>query len=145
MKYTGKILYPEQFNTSKIFTYPKFEEELKDILEKSGFKNKFVRLYRNRLKFLEERGIDCVQKSDWFEILKKTNGLYSMKFKSTKNLRIIFTFTGKFNENISILLCTFEEKDSKNNSSGSYSKAIETANKRLNELNDFFRGDEHDQ
>lgn len=132
MSEIGKILYPEEFNSNKILVHPKFEEELKDILEKSGFKQQFIRLFRQRLRFLDERGVSCIQKSDWFELLKNTNGLYSIKLKSTKNIRIIFKFTDYSKKNISILLCTFEEKVTKD-----YKIAISIANERFEEINTF--------
>ncbi|KRQ86532.1 hypothetical protein ABG79_01741 [Caloramator mitchellensis] len=130
----GNIIYPEQFNTHKILIHQKCQEELMDILEKSGFKQKFNSLYRQRLKFLEERGTECYQKFDWFEILKNTNGLYAMRFKSLKNLRIIFKFTDDNRKNIAILLCSFEEKSKKD-----YKEAIVQANKRFEEISDLLR------
>ncbi len=42
----GNVLYPEKFNSKRIRTHPDFEEELKDILERSGYKQRFIRLYR---------------------------------------------------------------------------------------------------
>ncbi|MCX7883494.1 MAG: type II toxin-antitoxin system RelE/ParE family toxin [Caloramator sp.] len=128
------IIYPEQFNTRNIFIHSKCQEELMGIIETSGFKQKFSSLYRQRLRHLEERGTKCYQKSDWFEILKNTNGLYAMKFKSLKNLRIIFTFTDESIKNIAILLCTFEEKSKKD-----YKDAIIIANKRKEEINGLLR------
>jgi hypothetical protein len=134
MKVLYNILFPEQFCSTKIYTHPKFEEELKSILEYSGYKQNFIRMYRQRLKFLEEYQNQCHKKRDWFEILKKTDGLYSMKFKGSKNIRIIFKFVGYNKQNIALLLCTFEEKDSKNNSKSSYKDAIYIAEERLYEI-----------
>lgn len=94
MEVIGKILYPEQFNSKRIRTHPKFEEELKSVLEKSGNKQRFISLYRLRLKHLEEYWEKCVDKRDWFESLKYAPGLYLMKFnRFPQNIRIIFRFT----------------------------------------------------
>lgn len=134
MEEINKILYPEEFNSNKIYTHPKFEEELKKVLELSGYKQQFVSLYRQRLKFLHERQKSCILKKDWFEILKNSAGIYSMKLKGQKNIRILFKFTGYKNRDIALLLCTFEEKDSKNKSNTSYNKAIEAANTRIEEI-----------
>ncbi|QSZ27779.1 hypothetical protein ACETAC_02470 [Aceticella autotrophica] len=134
MKVLYNILYPEQFCSIKIYIHPKFEEELRSILEYGGYKEKFIRMYRQRLKFLEEYQNQCYKKRDWFEILKKTDGLYSMKFKGSKNIRIIFKFAGYNKQNIALLLCTFEEKNSKNNSKSSYKEAIYIAEERLYEI-----------
>jgi len=49
-----KIIYPEQFHSVKIYIlHPEFENELKNILEYSGYKERFINMYRQRLKFLE--------------------------------------------------------------------------------------------
>lgn len=130
MEVIGKILYPEQFNSKRIRTLPRFEEELKDILEKTGNKQRFVKLYRLRLKHLEQYWERCVDKSDWFESLKGEPGLYSMRFnKFPQNIRIIFTFTNYEKRQIALLACTFEEKSKKD-----YSDAIEIAKDRLKQL-----------
>ncbi|HHW57998.1 MAG TPA: hypothetical protein GXX15_10120 [Clostridia bacterium] len=129
MKVLHNIIYPEQFYSAKIYTHPKFEEELKNLLEYSGYEEKFIRMYRQRLKFLEKYHTRCYQKRDWFEILKRTDGLYSMKFKGPKNIRIIFKFVGYNNQNIALLLCAFEES-----SKSSYKEAIHIAQKRLDEI-----------
>ncbi|TZE80650.1 hypothetical protein [Calorimonas adulescens] len=134
MKVLHNIIYPEQYYSVKIYTHPKFEEELKNILEYSGYKEKFISMYRQRLKFLEEHQSECYKKRDWFEILKRTDGLYSMKFKGLKNIRIIFKFVGYNNQNIALLLCTFEEKNSKTSSKSSYKEAINIAQERLDEI-----------
>jgi len=131
-----RITYPEEVDNSNILTHPKFDEELKNILEKSGFKLKFVNLFRQRLRFLGERWKNCILKKDWFEILKVTNEIYSMKFRSQKNIRILFTFTGYEEKEIALLVCSFEEKNVKNKNKDSYNKAIEVANKRLKEIED---------
>lgn len=126
-----KVLYPEQFQSNRIFTHSEFEQELKDVLERSGYKQKFISMFRQRMKFLEDNWYQCNRKRDWFEILKKTDGLYSIKFKGQKNIRIIFKFIGYKNRDIALLLCIFEEKNSKNN----YKEAIHIAQKRLSDIN----------
>lgn len=126
----GKILYPEKFHCNKIRTHPKFEEELKSILEKSGYKQRFIKLYRLRLKHLEQYWERCIDKKDWFELLKQASGLYSMRFNNgSKNIRILFKFTDFEKRQIALLLCTFEEKKTKD-----YSKAIEVANNRIEQI-----------
>ncbi|WP_027308645.1 hypothetical protein [Caloramator sp. ALD01] len=125
----GKIIYPEQFLTNKILMHSECEQEMKEFLEKSGYKSLFTRQFRLRIKYIEDRWTECYQKKDWFEILKASDGLYCMRFKSMKNLRIIFKFTDLERKNIVILLCTFEEKDTKH-----YKNAIKIANKRLEEI-----------
>lgn len=130
MEVVGKILYPEQFSSKRIRTHSKFEEELKSILEKSGYKQRFIKLYRLRLKHLEQYWEKCVEKKDWFESLKRAPGLYCMRFNNgSKNIRIIFKFIGFEKREIALLLCTFEEKETKD-----YTKAIEFANDRIEQI-----------
>lgn len=107
------------------------ENELKDIIIGSGLEDKFNSQFRQRLKFLEQYGRECIKKNDWFEKLKKANDIYSMKFKLPKNIRILFTING---DKISILLCTFEEKGDKTKGRYSYKDNIEVALTRLEEL-----------
>lgn len=130
MEVLGKVYYPIQFFSKKIFYHPEFEDDLRNLIEKSGFGGKFKPLFKQRLDFLEERMEKCTQKSDWFEKLKNTDDLFAIRFnKKNKNIRIIFTFTDSSKKQIAILLCNFEEKDKKD-----YTKAIELATKRRAEI-----------
>lgn len=130
MEALGKVYYPIQFFGKKIFYHPDFEDDLRCIIEKSGFEGKFKPLYKQRLEFLEERMERCTQKSDWFKKLKNTNGLFEIRFnKTNKNIRIIFTFINSTKNQIAILLCSFEEKDKKD-----FTKPIELASKRRLEI-----------
>lgn len=135
MKCIGNILYPEAFNAKYIRTHLNFEIDLIDLLERSGKKADFWGKYRQRLRFLDERKEQCVLKSDWFEELRRTDGLYSMKFKkSQKNIRILFAFIEYNSVKYALLLYVFEEKDNTNKSHYSYSAGISVAEKRLKEV-----------
>lgn len=123
------IKYPEEFNQSSVKEHSQVREELEAILEKSGYKGEFARKYRRRLKFLCEKGKDCILKSDWFESLIGAPDIYSMRITGTKNIRILFTFVDAEKRYIAILLCTFEEKKTKD-----YSPHIEIAQKRKMEI-----------
>lgn len=126
MEVLGKVYYPIQFFSKKIFYHPDFEDDLRNLIEKSGFEGKFKPLFKQRLDFLDDRMEKCTQKSDWFEKLKKTDDLFAIRFnKKNKNIRIIFTFTDRARKQIAVLLCNFEEKDKKD-----YTKAIDVASKR---------------
>jgi hypothetical protein len=48
----GKVLYPEAFKGGYIRTHWDYENDLKDILERSGKKDDFTSKYKMRLKFL---------------------------------------------------------------------------------------------
>ena len=90
MNKIGIILYPEQFNSKRITTHPEFEEELGDILERSGYKQRFIKMYRLRLKFLEQYWERCILKSDWFEMLKDAKGLHLLTFQTNHFSEYIF-------------------------------------------------------
>lgn len=130
MKILGKVYYPIQFLSKKIFYHPEFEDDLRNLIEKSGLEGKFKPLFKQRLDFLEERMEKCTQKRVWFEKLKKADDLFVIRFnKKNKNIRIIFTFTDSSRKHIAILLCNFEERDKSD-----YAKAIELATKRRAEI-----------
>ncbi|MDD3898412.1 MAG: hypothetical protein PHE82_05640 [Syntrophomonadaceae bacterium] len=135
MSRLGEVLYPEVFKAKRIRTHWNFENDLQDILERSGHKADFWGKYKQRLQFLDDRQKECVLKSDWFEELKQADGLYSMKFnRSQKNIRILFAFI-KYNKlKCALLLYAFEEKDNKNMSRYSYSTRIPLAQERLKEV-----------
>lgn len=87
----NKILYPEIFNSDYIYTYITFNKELKDLIEESGQKKNFSRVYRKNLQFLTNLKKNCIfQKS--FEQLKDNNKLYSMRFVGEKILEYCFHF-----------------------------------------------------
>jgi len=135
MSRLGEVLYPEVFKAKRIRTHWNFENDLQDILEKSGHKADFWGKYKQRLQFLDDRQKECVLKSDWFEKLKQADGLYSMIFNRTqKNIRILFTFIEYNKLKYALLLYAFEEKDNKNMSQYSYSTRIPLAQKRLKEV-----------
>lgn len=137
MNRMGNILYPDVFRAKFIRTHPDFEADLKTMLDKSGHKTDFWCKYKQRLRFLDERKAKCFLKHDWFEKLKQADGLYSMRFdRSEKNIRILFAFIEYNNLEYALLLCAFEEKDSKNKSPNSYRTWTETARKRLEEVFD---------
>lgn len=76
----------------------------------------------------------CIERRKWFEKLKYTKELYSMKIDSSKNIRILFTFVNYKSNKFAILLYPFEEKDRKTGSDNSYQTAIVIALKRLREI-----------
>lgn len=126
-----ELVYPDNINMKNILIHTECQDELKGCTEESGLKDKFTSQFRQRIKFLEEYGVKCVNKSDWFEKLKGVKFIYSMKFKSTKNIRILFTI--KENK-VSILLCCFEERGDKTKGKNSYKNNIEIALRRFKEI-----------
>lgn len=130
MEVLGKVYYPIRFFSKKVFYHPEFENELRNLIEKSGFEGKFTPLFRQRLLFLEERMERCTLKSDWFEKLKNADDLFAIRFnRKNKNIRIIFTFTDSSRKQIAVLLCNFEEKSGKD-----YIKSVKLAAKRRTEI-----------
>lgn len=131
-----KVLYPEEFKSAYIREYPSYENDLRELLERSGYKDEFCGKYKQRLMFLEEWNERCIQRRNWFERLKHVGKeLYSMKFKTQKNIRILFVFKECKGVGYVILLYPFEEKnDKKMKGKDSYGAAIQIALKRLREV-----------
>ena len=128
------VCYPIEFQSAYIKEHPRYEDDLKKLLDRSGFEDRFSGLYKQRLMFLEERHKLCVQRRSWFEVLKYANGvLYAIKFKVQKNIRILFCFIEHAGMEYAVLLYPFVEKES-GKSKDSYSAAIITALSRLREV-----------
>jgi hypothetical protein len=49
-----KVYYPTEFNSNIIYSHPKFEDDMREILEKSGLGKKFAEKLRQRLYFIEK-------------------------------------------------------------------------------------------
>lgn len=128
-----KVYYPAEFNSNRIYRHPKFDDNMRGILEKSGLGKKFAEKFRQKLFFIE-KDMHKSTETKWFEILSEADGLYSIRFKGIKNIRIVCMFTDASKRKIIILLCGFEEKNSKNNSKDSYDKGLEKAIKRKKEI-----------
>ena len=137
MRIGKKIFYPEEFKVNYIREHPHYEDDLKKLIDKSGFRDKFCGLYKQRLRFLDEHGGLITKKRDWFERLKHADGeLYAIKFKAQKNIRVLFTFIEYQQVQYAVLLYPFEEKESKKKGKmkTSYDAAIPIALERLKEV-----------
>jgi hypothetical protein len=129
-----KIFYPAAFNSKTIREHPEYENDLKDLIEKSGVKDKFWGLYKQRLTFLDERGELCIFRTAWFEHLKwYDDELFSMILKFQKNIRILFAFMEYEGNHYAILLYPFQEKES-GKKKNSYKAAAPVALKRLDDI-----------
>jgi aspartokinase len=124
-----KIEYPEANKSNYVFVYSLFNDELRELLEKSGYVAKFSTEYAKAIRFLEHLKTNCIHASKIFEKLKSANGLYSMKLKGEKNIRILFVFKSTDTRDIAILLTCFQEKDKED-----YRAAIKLANDRVEEI-----------
>lgn len=134
MPINKNVVYPAQFNSIFIREHPRFEDDLRKLVERSGVKDKFWGQYRERLKFLNEYSELCSKKTVWFENLRYTGeDLYAMKFKDQKNIRIIFAFIEYMQKQYAVLLYPFQEKE-KTKKRDSYAAAMPGALKRLSEI-----------
>lgn len=132
-----KVYYPARFNSDKIYIHPKFEDDMRELIENSGLLKKFAETFRQKLYFIE-KDMHRSMEAKWFEKLKEEEGLYSIRFKMIKNVRMICMFIDASKRKIAILLCSFEEKNSKKGSKDSYDKGIEKAKKRKKEIESGF-------
>jgi|LSQX01.1.fsa_nt_gb hypothetical protein len=129
------ISYPSLIDSKYIKTHWDFEDDLKNILDRSGSREDFSGKYKQRLKYLEESKEQCILRKAWFENLKQENVLYAMRFdRSQKNIRILFVFISSGNQKFAVLLHAFEEKEAKKLSKHGYDKAISVAQKRYEEV-----------
>ncbi len=124
-----KILYPDKYETNYILTYYSFNYELESLLSASGYVDVFRVKYFKGLRFLENLKKNCVGQRALFEELKESDGIYSMKLKGEKNIRILFSFQKVENMEKVILYNCFEEKKTKD-----YKKGISIALERKKEL-----------
>jgi len=128
------VVYPAAFNSKNIREHFEYENDLKDLIEKSGVKDKFWALYKQRLKYLDERSGLCVLRTAWFEQLKwYDDKLFSMIVKFQKNIRILFAFVEHDGTQYAILLYPFQEKEV-GKKKDSYKAAAPVALKRLDDI-----------
>jgi len=126
-----KILYPEEYKTTYVFTYPNFNDELKELIGKSGYVKEFKTKYHKGLRFLENLKRRCIMNSNLFEELVGADGIYSMILKGEKNIRILFDFVHVDGREVVVLFCCFQEKRTKD-----YADEIQSAKTRRMELFD---------
>lgn len=115
------IIYPfgSIYPTEYIKVYYTLNNEIKDIIENSGYKKIFLSKYQKSLRFLE--GLKtrcCLGNSDLFEKLLNEDNLYSIRLFGEKNIRILFSFITINGESKAILLNVFEEKNKSDYESG---------------------------
>ena len=130
-EFLSKILYPTEFNNNYILAYYTFNSELKNIIEKSGYKIEFTKKYFKSLKFLIDLKRNCTEHNLLFEKLKNVQSdLYSIKLHGVKNIRIIFIFKVIIDKEYVILLNAFQEKDRSD-----YKNGILIAYDRIKKIN----------
>lgn len=123
------IWYPDEYKTKYIYTYPAFNEELADIMGKSGYVKEFKIKYHKSLRFLENLKRSCVMQSNLFECLKEAEELYAIRLKGKKNIRILFSFEVVNGREAAILYCCFQEKGTRD-----YQDPIRIARERRSKL-----------
>ena len=106
-----KVLYPEEYKTVYIYTYPLFNQELKELINKSGYEKEFKIKYYKSLRFLENLKRNCIMNTHLFEQLVNAEGIYSIILKGTMNIRILFDFQYYDEIEIAVLYnCFYERK-----------------------------------
>jgi len=125
-----EILYPKKHETKYIYSYPTLNDELRDMIERSGYVHRLKLEYLKSLQFLENHKTNSViVLPKKFEKLKNADGICSIKLKGEKNIRVLFVYTRVERQDIVILLNCFQEKDRTD-----YPPAIKVAKQRIIEL-----------
>jgi hypothetical protein len=135
-KIIDSIVYPftSKYPTEYIKVHYCLNNELEDMIERSGYKQNFLKKYQKSLRFLEGLKTRCyIGNSKLFEKLLEEDNLYSIRLFGEKNIRILFTFANINGENKAILLNAFEEK-----SKSDYEFGIRVANSRKDEIISFY-------
>lgn len=86
------IIYPftTRHKTEYIKVHYTLNNELKVIIEKSGYKQSFLKKYQKSLRFLEGLKTNCTENSNLFEKLLKVDDLYSMRLIGERILGYYF-------------------------------------------------------
>lgn len=88
----------------------------------------FIAAYTLRINFLSQNiGKETLYHKSWFEVLKKVQGMRSIRFMKFRNLRILYMIE----EEKAYLLLAFEEHQGHKNTE--YAKYVDSALKRLKE------------
>lgn len=124
------IIYPEAFCFPRIRIHQKCQQELKDLIDKSGKKGRFKARYKNRLDYLHKNGREAIQHPSWFEDLKHEKELYSLHLDDIDNVRILYMIS----EEKIYLLCAFKEKKKANAGRNSYAGNIPLALSRITDI-----------
>ncbi len=126
-----KVIYPEEYKTSYVLTYPSLNDELKELIGKTGYVKDFKTKYHKALRFIENLKKTCVMNKKLFEELLDADGLYSMRLIGEVNIRIIFDFVKLEGKEVVVLFSCFQEKRTSD-----YKDGITTAKMRRKELFD---------
>lgn len=135
-KIVDSIVYPftSKYPTEYIKVHYRLNNELEDMLERSGYKQNFLKKYQKSLRFLEGLKTRCyIGNSKLFEKLLEEDDLYSIRLFGEKNIRILFIFVTINAENKAILLNAFEEKNKSD-----YKIGIKVANSRKDEIISYY-------
>lgn len=109
----ANVIYPFgfEYQTEYIKVYYTLNDELKNMIESSGYKKPFLSKYKKSLRFLEGLKTRCyLGNSSLFEKLLEEDNLYSIMLFGEKNIRILFFFVTINGSSKAILLNAFEEK-----------------------------------
>ena len=119
----GVIVFPQYSNVEM---HSECRAEIIQLIQKDEIPS-FLASYEQRVKFLSEHLGQEIKHKSWFEILKKTQGLRSIRFMKFRNLRILYALESKR----AFLLVAFEERQGHRNTE--YGPYIDIAQKRLHQ------------
>lgn len=136
----SKIIYPLEYNPDYIVcVHPLFLDSFEKILEGSGRKYHVVKLFEQRLKFLEDKKQKAILRRDWIEKLGHHKDWHSIRIKDKDlNIRILFIFYTYKNRQYAVLFSAFLEKKSKQAKTDSYASEIKLVKPILDRIKEVF-------
>lgn len=136
----SKIVYPLKFQSRFVVCVsPLFIQSFEKILEGSGRKEHVIKMFEQRLRFLEDRKNEASQRTKWFEKLSGEKDMYSLRIiDKDLNIRIPFIFYTYQNRKYAVLLSVFLEKNRASAKKYSYASALELIRPVIDELEEVF-------
>lgn len=126
--YKAKKELLELFSSDSFEIHPKALEEFSALVFGGGRESDVLRIFSKNLHAMLSCEITELNKLSNFEILKNSNGMWSMHIPdSSLNIRMLFKPYNGY-----IFLCTFHERNDSRNTS--YQPYIELAQKRFAEI-----------
>lgn len=136
----SKIVYPLKFQSCFVVCVSTlFIQSFEKILEGSGRKEHVIKMFEQRLRFLDERKHEAFLRPKWIEKLSGEKDMYSLRIIDRDlNIRIPFVLYTYQKRPYAVLLSVFLEKNRASAKKYSYASEIELIRPVIDELEEVF-------